>query len=91
MAEVDQMVRKERRRRKRRVRSSRKLRFFLMSLGLTGLLLGMGLFGFGLSNTNPMIVKLGIVYVACSGAVLLVRTAIDRYDDARRKRYVRKA
>lgn len=75
------------RRRKRRIRSSRKIRFFLMSIGLFGLLLGAGLVLYGVVGPNRQLRLLGIVYIACAIAMLLVRTAMEQYDRVRRRWY----
>jgi len=76
-----------RRKRRRRVKSSRKLRFFLLSLGIAGVPIGFGLCVAGVIRDNPGLSVLGLAYVAGSCCILLVRASIIQYDKIRRRRY----
>ena len=87
MTDPSDGTRHVRRKRRRRVRSSRKLRFFLLSLGIAGIPIGLGLCVAGVFRDNPGFRALGLAYVAGSCCILLVRAAIIQYDKIRRRRY----
>ena len=73
--------------RKHRVKTARKVLFFLLSLGVAGICIGVVLFCLSIFQGKPKMMVMGLIYIAVFIAVLLVRAAIVRYDSVRKRRY----
>ncbi len=73
--------------RKRRVRTSKKVLFFLLSLGIAGVFIGIFLSGWALLQGKSRMLMMGLIYITVFVAVLFVRAAIIQYDSVRKRRY----
>ena len=75
---------------KRRLRSSKRLRVFMLTLGLATLVLGILLLGFHVLWGRQGIARIGICYVVAGVAVLGCRTVILAVDRRRKRKYRRR-
>ena len=73
--------------RKQRIKTTRKVLFFLLSLGVAGICIGIVLFILSIFQGKTKMMMMGLIYSAVFIAVLLVRVAIVRYDSVRKRRY----
>ncbi len=73
--------------RKRRVRTSKKVLFFLLSIGIAGIFIGIILAGLAILQEKSQLLVMGLIYIAVFVAVLFIRTAIIKYDSVRKRRY----
>ena len=80
-------VKTKKRGRKRRVRTSKKVLFFLFSLGIAGIFIGVILAGLSFLQGKPQLMIMGLIYIAVFVAVLFLRSAIIQYDSVRKRRY----
>jgi hypothetical protein len=72
-----------------RVRNRRSLRLLLLSLGLAGLAMGVGLLAAGPIMENPRFMKLGGLYILAALGVLAVRQAMIAFGQLQRQRHHR--
>ena len=77
---------RHKRKQKRRIRSSKRIRFFLLSLGMAGVTMGAGLSLFGLWRHHSKFVTMGLVYLLLFASILLLRGAMVAQDAIRRTR-----
>jgi len=82
-------VRIKKKGRKRRIRTSKKVLFFLLSLGIAGIFIGVILFGTALLQGKSRMLMMGLIYITVFAAVLLIRKAIIQYDSVRKRRYAK--
>jgi len=75
------------RRRKVRVGNSRRLRLFLLSVGLAAAGIGAGLCAVGVLRGRRFLGSMGAVYVGAGAGLILLRHAILHIDNLRRRRY----
>ena len=73
--------------RKRRARIPKKFLFFLLSLGIAGVCIGITLFGVAFLQKNSRLMTMGLIYIAIFTAILFVRAAIVQFDNVRKRRY----
>ena len=75
--------------RRRRKRSSRRLQLVLLSLGSALISLSAVLLGFGVLRSHHGLVRLGVIYLLASVAVLAVRGALKERDRLRKRTSMR--
>ena len=75
---------------RKKIRSTKKLRFILLCLGIVGLFLGAGLFAGYFFKGIIRFFNLGLIYVFCSLALLAIRGILSGWEELRKRRYVRK-
>ncbi len=80
-------VKARQRGRKRWVKTPRKVLFFLLSLGVAGVSIGVVLVGAGVLKGKSRLSSMGVIYIAIFLALLLVRAAMIQYDIVRKRRY----
>lgn len=85
MTETEQEPR--RRRKRKKINSRKKLRLFLLSLGITGLMLGIALCGGRVFMGNPKLGRLGILYLLASALFLGAHRVVYRLDKFRKRGY----
>jgi hypothetical protein len=78
---------RHKRKQKRRIRSSKRVRFFLLSLGMAGVAMGGGLSLFGLWRHQSKFVTMGLIYLLLFASILFLRGAMVAHDAIRRTRY----
>ena len=72
---------------KRRGKIPKKVLFFLLSLGIAGVCIGVVLSAVALMQAKYKLLWLGLIYIAVFGAVLFIRSAIIQYESARKRNY----
>jgi polyferredoxin len=80
-------IKTRRKGRKRRVKTSKKVLFFLLSLGIAGVCIGVILAGLAFIQGKSQLLVMGLGYIAVFTAVLFTRSAIIQYDIVRKRRY----
>ena len=83
-------VKVRKRGRKHRGITSRKFFFFLLSLGIMGVFIGVLLTGIAFLQGKPKLSMMGLIYIAVFIAVLFIRVAIIQYSSAGKSRYATK-
>jgi len=76
-------------RKMKRFRASRSFRFLLLSLGLTGLVLGCGLLAYGHLRKNGTLTSFALLYVGFSVVTLGLRQAMILLHERGKKRKLR--
>ncbi len=84
---TEKKIKIKKRGRKRRVRTSKKVLFFLLSIGIAGSFIGIILTGSAILLGKSQLLIMGLIYIAVFVAVLFIRTAIIKYDSFRKRRY----
>lgn len=84
---TEKKIKIKKRGRKRRVRTSKKVLFFLLSIGIAGIFIGIILTGLAILRGESQLLIMGLMYIAVFVSVLFVRTAIIKYDSVRKRRY----
>lgn len=87
MNENRKKVKTRKKGKKYHVRTHRKVLFFLLSLGIAGIFIGIVLSGMAIIRGQLKLLMMGLIYIAIFVAVLFVRSAIIQYDSFRKRRY----
>lgn len=74
--------------RRKSFRASRSLRFYLLSLGLTALVIGLGLFVYGHTRANVRVKSFALVYCAVAVVTLGLRQAMRFRHNLRKRKQV---
>ncbi len=83
----DKKIKKKKRIKKKRIKTSRKFRFFLLSLGIAGIAIGVIMSFAALMYGKSRMLFAGIIYIVIFAAILFIRKAIIEYDNIRKRRY----